>query len=299
MSNKFNILFSILLTCGVSFAELYLYDNFNSAEVSNDRWNLGVIAPATVEFTEGQALLDMSIVQTDPSTLERCRIKATHLSPIISTADSGRELRFTWDMQHVDPHNNAPTTHDCDNGLWIGIDAGAGYFVAAGQEGKDSGTFDFKRCFTLTGMPKDIERGTDKYHYDLSMTVTEPYTGNPDLMWVSADFSVYTYNAAYDSHPEYYVSETPLLRYIRGLSLPVDIELDVIFYNDSPYIYKSSIEQYGAMTIDNLWQNIYNPCSELLQGDIDKDCYVNMQDMALLADDWMKCSNMADSDCNL
>jgi len=35
----------------------------------------------------------------------------------------------------------------------------------------------------------------------------------------------------------------------------------------------------------------------LLIGDINADCRVNLEDFALLAADWMRCNNPADSNC--
>ncbi|MDD5065106.1 MAG: hypothetical protein PHQ35_10180 [Phycisphaerae bacterium] len=39
-------------------------------------------------------------------------------------------------------------------------------------------------------------------------------------------------------------------------------------------------------------------CPEKLAGDINGDCYVDMLDLAVLANDWLKCNNLMDEDCS-
>ncbi len=48
---------------------------------------------------------------------------------------------------------------------------------------------------------------------------------------------------------------------------------------------------------DSFFANGGSSCQTIMTGDLDGDCYVNLEDFALLTSDWLKCNNAVDSNC--
>ena len=55
--------------------------------------------------------------------------------------------------------------------------------------------------------------------------------------------------------------------------------------------YEEGLDQ-TVVTVDTV-----PPCTEYLAADLNLDCYINMKDLAVFAEDWMKCTVNSDPDC--
>ncbi|HBG28007.1 MAG: hypothetical protein A2Y10_17420 [Planctomycetes bacterium GWF2_41_51] len=275
--------------------EVYLYDNFENPVTSKLLWNVEQ-GPGTgyVAFEDGQALLDMSIVNPQ-NWMTKARILAKKLKPRLT--DTDKNMRFTWDMQMLDPDDD--TNFDYENGFSIGIDGESYEQIHAGQHGDASSFYNYKRVFVLTGMPSDdIDRGLDKYHYDLTLKETGIDPVDETLVDLTVTLKVYGYDSAYDSNPDAYSNNTPLRSYTRMLTLPYDEDLDIKFFKWNPYsTTPRDGSQCGAITIDNFYQNLESEICIDMTGDINGDCYINIEDFALFSADWLKCTDLNNIDC--
>ncbi|HBG28006.1 MAG: hypothetical protein A2Y10_17415 [Planctomycetes bacterium GWF2_41_51] len=238
------------------FATLHLYDNFANPTESETNWTQ-YEGPGTghVAFENGQALLDMSEIGSN--WLSQAKMSANNLIPRFNSANEA--LRFTWDMQLLDPLND--TSNDQYNGFFIGT---AARNIIAGQLGDGVSAYGNKRLFFMTGMPSDgVDRGLNKYHYDLTMQGIGLNATDPTLVNLTLTFKIYSYNSAYDANPEGYSDETPVFSHTRPSALHYNTDLGIKFYKFHPVNSTRDSAQCGAMTVDNFYSSIPEPCTML------------------------------------
>lgn len=195
-------------------AQLSLYDDFEVTAINENRWVVDAMGGtgAQVTLADGAIRLDL----TSSSAGKYARLAFAR--PVRLT-DDAPALRLTWDMNVLTSGLSGAKSYF--NGLSIGVSKDT--YVAVGQTGNNP-EFAYQ-FFTRSQANQSAQldgvnhgHGSDLFHYD--------YTVSPDRQTLK----VYAVNPQWASTPQKYESATPLWTRETSFFLPMDRDLQVIFY---------------------------------------------------------------------